>query len=87
MQLRPLLLTALVASPAAAAEPVATFSIVGADPATGEVGVVGGVVALIAASQAIAQGWGPSEDPLVPGRVAMVEARSDSELRGVVLLG
>lgn len=54
---------------------------------TGDVGVVGGVIALIAASQAIADGHAPGGDPLAGGgRVAMVEARSEGPLRGAVLL-
>lgn len=47
---------------------------------TGEIGVAGGAMALIAAAQAIAQGY-------AVGPIATVQLRSEGELRGVAVLG
>lgn len=50
---------------------------------TGEAGVAGGVVALIAAIMAIRGGWAPGEGP---GKVAAIEASSEGEARGVAII-
>jgi 3-oxoacyl-[acyl-carrier-protein] synthase-1 len=47
---------------------------------TGEIGVAGGAMAVIAAAHAIAQGY-------AVGPIATVEVRSEGELRGIAVLG
>ncbi len=53
---------------------------------TGDAGVAGGVLALIAAAFAISRGYAPGGVDGAGGKVAAIEARSEGSLRGVAIL-